>query len=41
VRAVERGSSIRAAAQRFAVSLSAAIELMQNSKGARDRQRRT
>jgi transposase len=29
VRAVERGSSIRAAAQRFAVSPSAAIKLMQ------------
>jgi transposase len=32
VRAVERGSSIRAAARRFAVSPSAAIELMQPAR---------
>jgi transposase len=35
VRAVERGSSIRAAARRFAVSPSAAIKLMQRVRGNR------
>ena len=33
VRAVERGSSIREAARRFAVSPSAAIKLMQRVRG--------